>query len=162
MQRSLVVLGLTSALTLAGCGTTRSSDAARTGLPGAAVTGTTAPVDTAFAGTDSGRFCELIRSFNDDSSRIAPASNDPLSLRVLFRRSAASIKQAASLAPGEISGDVSSLAKVYADFLAALERVDFDLLKLPASVVGTLSAPETLRASARISAYTANICKVTG
>jgi hypothetical protein len=159
MQRLLPALGLTAALCFVACGSGGSHDTAG-GAPTAP--STTLTVDTAFTGADSGKFCALIRSFNDDSGRIAPASNDPLALRDLFRRSATSVKQAVAVAPAELKEDVGSLAKVYADFLAALESVDFNLTKLPPAVVSSLSAPETSRASARISAYTANVCKVTG
>lgn len=159
-MKLLPALSLTATLCFVACGSGGSHD-----IPGGAPTAapsTTLTVDTAFTGADSGKFCALIRSFNDDSGRIPPASNDPLALRDLFRRSATSVKQAVAVAPAELKEDVGSLAKVYADFLAALESVDFNLTKLPPTVVSSLSAPETTRASARISAYTANVCKITG
>ncbi|HTJ75529.1 MAG TPA: hypothetical protein VL337_09195 [Acidimicrobiales bacterium] len=159
MQRLLPALGLAATLCLAGCASGGSHDAG--GAPATAPS-STLTVDTAFTGAGSATFCALIRSFNDDAGRIGPTSNDPLALRDLFRRSANSVKQAAAVAPAEVHDDVAVLAKVYADFLAALEPVDFNLAKLPPAVLATLSAPDTLRASARISAYTTNVCKVTG
>lgn len=159
MQRLLSAIGFTASLCLVACSGGASHDAPR---QAASSSPSNATVDTAFTGADSGRFCALISSFDADSSRIAPALNDPLALRDLFRRSEASVKQAAAVAPGEIKADVGALSKVYSDFLAALETVDFNLAKLPPSVVSTLSAPDTQRASARVSAYTANVCKITG
>jgi hypothetical protein len=134
MQRLLSALGLTASLCLVGC----SSDASHAARQTPTSSPSAATVDTAFTGADSGQFCALIRSFNDDSSRIAPAANDPLALRDLFRSAEASIKQASAVAPGEIKADVSALSKVYSDFLGALETVDFNLAKLPPSVVCTL------------------------
>lgn len=160
MQRLLCALGLTATLCLAGCASDGSHDAP--GNAAGPTTPSTLTVDTAFTGADSAKFCTLIRSFNDDSGRIAPAANDPIALRDLFRRSATSVQQAAAVAPPEVKDDVGVLAKVYADFLTALESVDFNLTKLPPAALASLSTPDTMRASARISAYTTNICKVTG
>ena len=160
MQRLLAAMGLTATLCLVACGSSGSHD---TGVSAPANTPSTTPtVDTAFTGADSGTFCALIRSFKDDSGRIGPSSSDPLALRDLFRRSATSVKQAVAVAPPEVKDDLGALANAYADFLAALESVDFNLTKLPPAVLSSLSAPETTRAAARMSAYTANVCKVTG
>ncbi len=115
------------------------------------------PVDTSFTGQNSTEFCNLARTYKERSTAVGPNAT-PAQLRTVAREGQTAIAQAVNAAPAEIKGDVQVLATSFGSFLAELEKVNFEVAKLPPTAVGQLSAPEFQASTTRFQAYTRTVC----
>ncbi len=143
MRRSLVALALVCVVGLAGCGD--DDDEA------ASPTETTAVTAPATPGR-GGRFCELLRSYNDKYNRTRNVT-EPEQLRDLLRTARTDVNEAQEVAPPEIKGDSEIVARVIDEYVQELEKVDFQTSRIPASMVQRLLSPDFLAAAQRIEAY---------
>ncbi len=144
MRRSLVAVALVCVVGLVGCGDGDEEEAGTT----ATTTATTAPATPG----RGGRFCELLRSYNDKYNRTRNVT-EPEQLRDLLRSLPDDLKEAQEVAPLEVRGDVEIVAKVIDEYVRELEKVDFRTNRIPAEMVQRLLSPEFLGAAQRIEAY---------
>lgn len=131
---------------------------ATSAAPGPATT--VRPVDTSFTGQNSGQFCTLARTYNDRFTRVS-ANPTPAELRIVANEGDAAITAAVSAAPGEIKPDVEVIARAFGGLLDELERVNFEIDRLPAAAFSSLSTPEFQTSTTRFQAYMRTVCGVT-
>ncbi|HEX2275242.1 MAG TPA: hypothetical protein VHG90_15345 [Acidimicrobiales bacterium] len=146
MRRSLVAVALVCVAGLVGCGDDDEETAST-------ATTTPTPATTAPATPGKGgRFCELLRSYNDQYNRTRNVT-EPGQLRDLLRNIRSDLREAQEVAPPEIKGDVDLVARVMQEYVDELERVDFQTSRIPPQMVQRLLSPEFLSAAQRIEAY---------
>jgi hypothetical protein len=158
-QRARVVPAacLVALLPLAGC-----SDDKDDGASQSAVTATTVrPVDTSFTGEGSEEFCRFITTFTEGSQNVSPTAS-PAELETSFREALTAIDQAVSVAPGEIKGDVVSIADTFERVVTAVSTADFNLERVDATALEALQSEGFLDAVTRLQAYLTSICKTSG
>ena len=145
---------------MTGCSGGDDNDAASTTAPaGASGPSTTLrPVDTSFTGQDSAQFCALARTFSDRFATVG-SNPTPAQLRTVAREGEAAINQAVSAAPAEIKRDVEGIANGFTTFLRELEKVNFEVTRLPPAAVQSLSAPEFQQSTTRFQAYFRSVCR---
>jgi hypothetical protein len=144
---------------LAGCSGTHSG-ATPTGAPaagGAPPSTPVASVDTHFTGENSDRFCVLARTYNDSFAGIG-ASPTAAQLRTVAQEGQRSINEALGAAPSEIKGDVEVVARTFGGFLGDLEKVGFDVAKLPTTALTRFAAADFQAATTRFAAYVRTVC----
>ncbi|MDQ3642495.1 MAG: hypothetical protein M3450_13770 [Actinomycetota bacterium] len=124
-------------------------------------TTTVRPVDTSFTGQNSAQFCALARTYNERFTSVG-ANPTPAQLRTLSREGQTAITQAVSAAPAEIKRDVEVIANTFNVFLGELEKVNFEVARVPPAALQSLSAPEFQQSTTRFQAYTRTVCGVTG
>lgn len=137
----------------------------------AAPTTTTAPPTTvaaggsttvpSFTGQGSAQFCGLARTYNDRFTSVNPNAT-PAQLRTVAREGQTAISEAVSSAPAEIKPDIEVLARTFTALLAELEKVNFELPRLPPEALQSLSAPDFQRSTQRFQTYLRDVCKVGG
>jgi hypothetical protein len=144
MRRSLVAVALVCVVGLVGCGDDDEDEAATTATTTAA---TAAPTPGR-----GGRFCELLRSYNDKYNRTRNVT-DAEQLRDLLRTARTDVKEAQEVAPLEIKPDAELVARVIDEYVQELEKVDFETRRIPVEMVQRLLSPEFLGAAQRVEAY---------
>lgn len=127
--------------------------------PGASTT--VRPVDTSFTGQNSAQFCTLARTYNERSSRVGAAPT-AAELRSVTREGQTAISQAAGAAPAEIKKDVDVIAAAFNSLVSEMEKVNFEVARLPPSALNSLSAPEFTQSTTRFQSYLRTVCGVTG
>ena len=149
MRRSLVALALSlmCAASLAACGGDDDEES----------TSTTAAPATTTVVARGGRFCELLRSYNDRFNRTRNVK-DPGELRDLLRDARSDAEEAQAVAPPEIKRDSEIVAQVVDEYVEALEKVDFNVGRVPVEVAQRVASSEFLGAAARIQAYMGTNC----
>ena len=164
MRRTLLGCGLVL-LVLAGCSGDDDEAATTTSAPaGTAATGPTTtirPVDTSFTGQNSTQFCTLARTYNERFTSVG-ANPTPAQLRTVAREGQTAIAEARTSAPAEIRRDVEVLAAAFGSFLTELEKVNFEVSRLPPSALAQLQAPEFQQSTMRFEAYIRNVCRIPG
>ncbi len=163
MRRTLAACAV-ALLVLAGCSGGGDDKAApTTSAPaGTAATGPTTtvrPVNTSFTGQNSAEFCNLARTYNDRSTSVSPNAT-PAQLRTVAREGQAAITQAVNSAPAEIKPDVQVLANTFGALLTELEKVNYDIARLPPAALQSLQAPEFQQSTTRFQAYVRTVCGV--
>ena len=150
-------------LVMAGCsGGDDDSASDTTAPPASASTPTTVrPVDTSFTGQNSAQFCTLARTYNERFSKVS-ANPTAAELRTLTREGQTAITQAVNAAPAEIKKDVEVISTGFNGLLAELEKVNFDVARLPPTALNALSAPEFSQSTTRFQSYLRSVCGVTG
>jgi len=126
MRRALVTIGLVAALGLAGCGGGSSKE-----KTSATTAATTAPKDqfgTDQAGTP---FCQLAKTYTEKFGTILLTAGDPAKLKAASTDADSAIRQAVTTAPAAIKSDVQTVATTVTDVLAALQKNNFDISKIP-------------------------------
>lgn len=149
---------------MAGCSGGDDKDSASNTTVAPAATGPTTTVlstNTSFTGQNSAQFCNLARTYNERASKVS-ARPTAAELRTVTREGQTAITQAANTAPAEIKPDVEVIAKAFNGLLAELEKVNFDVARVPPTAFSSLSAPEFTQATTRFNAYVRNVCGVTG
>lgn len=138
-------------LVLAGC--SGGGDKAGTGPT------TARPVDTSFTGQNSAQFCALARTYSD---RFASVSSNPQpeQLRTVAREAQTAISQAVSAAPAEIKKDIEFLATTFGALLGELEKVNFEVARIPPTALSRLTSPEFQTSTTRFQAYSRTVCGV--
>ncbi len=158
LARSAVAL-----LVLAGCRGGGDDEAASTTVaPTTAATGPTTtlrPVDTSFTGQDSAQFCSLARTYNERSTSLSPNAT-PAQLRTAVREGQTAITEAVNAAPAEIKPDVQVIANTFGAVLSELERVNYEIARLPPAALQPLQAPEFQQSTTRFEAYLRSVCGV--
>lgn len=122
-------------------------------------TTTVRPVDTSFTGQNSAQFCALARTYNERFSSVG-ANPTPAQLRTVTREGQTAISQAVNAAPAEIKPDVEVLARTFTGLLTELERVNFEVARLPPAALQSLQAPEFAQSTTRFQAYTRSVCGI--
>ncbi len=143
MRRSLVAVALVCVVALVGCGDD-DDESASSGV-------TTATTAAATPGR-GGRFCELLRSYNDKYNRTRNVT-EPEQLRDLLRTARTDVKEAQEVAPPEVKADSELVARVIDEYVKELEKVDFQTSRIPADTLQRLLSPDFLAAAQRIEAY---------
>lgn len=149
---------------MAGCSGGDDKDTASntTSPPAASGPTTTAlSTNTSFTGQNSAQFCNLARTYNERFSKVS-ANPTPAELRTVTREGQTAITQAVNAAPAEIKKDVEVIAAAFNGLLAEMEKVNFDVTKLPPTAFSSLSAPEFTQATTRFNTYVRTVCGVTG
>lgn len=148
---------------MAGCSGGDDDDAASPTTVAAAPgpTTTVLSTNTSFTGANSAQFCGLARTYNERFSKVS-ATPTPAELRAVTREGQTAITQAVNAAPAEIKKDVEVISAAFNGLLAELEKVNFDVTKLPPTAFGTLSTPEFTQATTRFNSYVRTVCGVTG
>ncbi len=159
IRRTLAACGI--ALVLAGCSGGDDDAAAPTTSAAAATAPTTTarPVDTSFTGQNSAQFCGLARTYNERFTTVNPNAT-PAQLRILAREGQTAITQAVNSAPAEIKRDVEVIANTFGTLLTELERVNFEIARLPPAALQSLQAPEFQQSTTRFQAYIRTVCGV--
>ena len=129
---------------------TTTSAPATTLAPGA----TTAPT---FTGQNSAQFCALARTYNDRFTSVGPNAS-ATQLRTVAREGQTAISQAVSAAPTEIKADVEVIAQTFTALLTELEKVNFEVTRLPPASLQSLSAPDFQASTVRFQAYLRSVC----
>ena len=149
-------------LLLSGCSGGGDDDqAAPTTTAASAVNPTTTvrPVDTSFTGQNSAQFCSLARTYNERFSSVG-SNPSPAQLRTVTREGQTAISQAVNSAPAEIKNDVQVLANTFSSLLSELEKVNFEVTRLPAAALQSLQAPEFQQSTTRFQAYIRTVCGI--
>ncbi len=146
---------------MTGCSGDDDDDKAATPTSAPAPTTTVRPVDTSFTGQGSAQFCGLARTYNQRFTSVG-ANPSPAQLRTLATEGQAAISEAVTAAPAEIKRDVEVIANSFKAFLGELEKVNFEVARVPPTALQSLSAPEFQQASTRFQAYTRSVCGVGG
>ena len=146
MRRSLVTLALVCVVGLVGCGGDGDDEVAPT-----PETTTTAAAAPAVPGRE-GRFCQLLRSYEDQYNRTRNVT-EPEQLRELLRNIRSDLDEAQDVAPLEVKADVELVAQVLGEYVDELEKVDFQTRRIPAEVVQRLLSPDFLSAAQRVQVY---------
>lgn len=146
---------------MAGC--SKGDDKAAPTTTSAAIgpTTTVLSTNTSFTGQNSAQFCGLARTYNERFSKVS-ATPTAAELRTVTREGQAAITQAVNAAPAEIKKDVEVIAAAFNGLLAEMEKVNFDVTKLPPTAFSSLSAPEFTQATTRFNSYVRTVCGVTG
>ncbi len=152
MRRSLVALALVCLVGVVGCGGGDEEEA----TPTPETVETTAVTAPPVPGRE-GRFCELLRSYNDKYNRTRNVT-EPDQLRELLRTAKSDVREAQEVAPPEIKGDTEIVAQVFTEYVDELEKVDFETSRIPAHMVQRLVSPEFLAAAQRLEAYGRATC----
>ena len=148
---------------MAGCSGGDDNDSASntTALPASGPTPTVRPPDPTFTGQGSAEFCNLARTYTERSANLGNlGSSTPAQLRTVVNEGRMAITQAANAAPPEIKADVQLISTTFAGLLAELEKVNFEVSRMPPEAFTPLQAPEFGRASQRFQAYTRDVCKI--
>jgi hypothetical protein len=150
-------------LLMAGCSGGDDGDAASPTTVAAAPgpTTTVLSTNTSFTGQNSAQFCGLARTYNERFSKVS-ANPTPAELRSLTREGQTAITQAVNAAPAEIKPDVQVISTAFNGLISELEKVNFEVARLPPTAFGSLSAPEFTQATTRFNSYVRTVCGVTG
>jgi hypothetical protein len=147
---------------MAGCSGGDDDDAASpTTVAAPEPTTTVQSTNTSFTGQGSAQFCGLARTYNERFSNVS-ASPTPAELRTVTREGQTAITQAVNAAPAEIKKDVEVISTAFNGLLAELEKVNFEVARLPPTAFGSLSSPEFTQATTRFNSYVRTVCGVTG
>jgi hypothetical protein len=144
---------------LVGCSARTSDPAAESAAPAgaAAPPPTSTPPDPHFTGANSERFCALARTYDDSFAGIG-SSPTSAQLRTVATEGQRSIDEALNAAPGEIRDDVQLVARTFGAFLGDLQKVEFEVAKLPTNAVSRFTAPDFQAATKRFDAYIRTVC----
>ena len=160
IRRTLLAGALAVALTVltacSGGDDDKTSDT--TAPPGTAAPATSTTVPT-FTGQNSAQFCALARTYNDRFTSVG-TNPTPAQLRTVAREGQTAITQAVAAAPGEIKADVEVLARTCTSLLAELEKVNYEIARLPPAALQTLSAPDFQASTTRFQTYLRSVCGV--
>ncbi len=143
---------------MAGCSGGGDDEASQTTAPANAPS-TTVVVTPTFTGQDSAQYCALAKTYADRFSSVG-ANPTPAALRAATREGQTAIAQAVNVAPAEIKADIQFLANTFNGLQAELERVNFDVSRLPPTALSQLSTPQFQAATTRFQAYTRTVCGV--
>jgi hypothetical protein len=125
-----------------------------------ATTAASRPAPT-FSGGGSNEYCGLANTYTGAMSRFfEPGSTGDI--RALYQGAAAAARDAVKVAPPEIKADVQVVADTMTALVDALERVNYEIPRLPQSVIARLMAPDFADASGRLSAYARDVCGLPG
>ncbi len=153
---------VTAMVLVAGCSGGGDDEAApASSVPGPGPPTTVRPVDTSFTGQDSAQFCDLARTYDERSTDVG-SSPTPDQLRTAVQEGQTAIDQAVDAAPGEIRNDVLVLAAGFGAVLGELEKVNFEVTRLPPTAFGPLQTPEFQASTTRFQAYIRSVCQVAG
>ena len=148
MRRSLGAVALACVVGLVGCGGDGDDDEVASPPETTTTTVATAPP---VPGAE-GRFCQLLRSYNDKYNRTRNVT-EPEQLRDLMRTARADVNEAQEVAPPEIKADSEIVARVIDEYVQELEKADFQTNRIPPEMVQRLLSPDFLGAAQRIEAY---------
>jgi hypothetical protein len=156
---SLLACGLALALLTACSGGGDDNDAAPTTVAPAATAAPGATTTPTFTGQNSSQFCGLARTYNERFTSVGPNAT-PAQLRTVAREGQTAITEAVRTAPAEIKPDIEVLARTFTTLLAELEKVNFEITRLPPTALQALSAPDFQASTQRFQAYLRDVCKV--
>ena len=163
IRTTLAIGGLALAL-LGGCsngdGDKQASPTTVAG-PASGPATTVRPVDTSFTGQNSAQFCALAKTYNDRFKTVGAAST-PAQLRAVAQDGRTAINDAVAAAPAEIKPDVQVLANAFANLFTELERVNFEVSRVPPAAFAPLQAPEFQASTTRFQAYITRVCGIPG
>ena len=157
-RKTLAAFGLALLLLTACSGGDDDKAAPTTSAPAvtAAPGATTTPT---FTGQNSAQFCALARTYYERFNSVS-ANPTPAQLRTGAREGQTAVTQAVSAAPPEIKPDMEVIARTFTALVAELEKVNFELAKLPPAALQPLSAPDFTASTARFQAYLRTVCGV--
>ena len=155
MKKLLVILCF-SALFLAGCGGGDDDG----GSVDTAAEGST-ETDTEFSGKGGDDFCALAKKFEKDFEDTGDASTSEDTEKE-FKELTSAIDKLADEAPGEIEGDIETIATAFNKYDDLLAKYDYDFAKIPEDETKDLDLenPEVEAASNRVESYFEKVCKM--
>ena len=146
-------------LALAGCSGGGDDDKASPSTAPANAPSTTAPKPPTFTGQDSAQFCALAKTYTERFANVG-ANPSAAQLRTVTREGQTAITQAVTAAPAEIKADIQLLATTFSGLNDELEKVNFDVARLPPAALGQLSTPQFQAATTRFQAYSRTVCGI--
>jgi hypothetical protein len=159
-RRSAACLAAVVLLALTSCSGGDDDDAApTTSAQAGGPTTTVRPVDTSFTGQNSAQFCTLARTYNERFTSVG-SNPSPAQLRTVTREGQTAITQAVTAAPAEIKPDVQVIANTFSGLIAELEKVNFEVARLPPAALQSLQAPEFTQSTTRFQAYIRSVCGI--
>ncbi len=160
LRNSLAACAAVAVLLLTGCSGGEDDAAPTTSAPAnTGPTTTVRPVDTSFTGQNSAQFCSLARTYNERFTSVG-SNPSPAQLRTVTREGQTAITQAVNAAPAEIKPDVEVLARTFSTLLTELEKVNFEVTRLPPAALQSLQAPEFQASTTRFQAYIRTVCGI--
>lgn len=149
----MVAAALAVSIALAGCS---GGGGGSTGVSQAGGGGQSQPGAT-FTGEGGQAFCELSRNYQDPARQ---PNATPAMLRQLYTQAQHTLQQMINTAPKELRDDVVLVAGGLSQFIAALEKANFDITKLEPESLQIFQDPRYTAASGRYTAYLSEICGI--
>lgn len=146
-----------------------TTTAASTTTEAAGSSGTTQPsgsssvisTPSTVTATGGGAFCQQIAdSYNTGIASAVTGAKTPAALRKLVKSSERKSQQLLVDAPGKIRSDVRTVLGATTKFIEALDRVNYDISKLPPTASVAFSSAPVLAASARLQAFVTKRCGI--
>ena len=153
----------------AGCGSSSknagsgSVTTASTASPGQGTNTSTAPPSTVakLHGSSGSTFCDLARHDQAAFTSANFATTTPAQLKKLYENLGSALDQARSAAPDAIKGDFDTFVTAFKPLLNAFAAANYDFTKLTPAAVAGLGTPQVKAASAHITQYMTQVCKIT-
>ncbi|HWJ97910.1 MAG TPA: hypothetical protein VNQ33_07095 [Acidimicrobiales bacterium] len=105
-------------------------------------------------------FCEDLAGYVDDRSGSDVDTTDRDGFKRSIQESARKGSEVLSRAPSELSGAVAAILDAQDQLIAALEKADYDMTKIPPAVLKAMHTPELEEASDEVDAYIADTCGI--
>jgi hypothetical protein len=112
---------------------------------------------TTVVATGGGEFCDDLAQLMNESS---PDLTDKDAYAKALKESAKKSKELLSKAPDELSDSVEVLTELQDKLLAELEKVDYDITKLPPDVMQSMDSPELTAANQELTSYVKDTCGI--
>jgi hypothetical protein len=136
---------------------------------GACGGGSSSSSTTAKSGTTSGKssgsgggdFCTAAHNAPNALRQSSASLRTPGGAKQYFTQAKSFLDQVVSSAPAVIKSDVQTVAAAFDQLVSQLAAVNYDLTKLGASQIQTLSSPQLTAASNRIQQYLSGVCGIT-
>ena len=106
------------------------------------------------------QFCDLARKDRAAFNGASTAGATPTEVKELFERVGSALDQARSGAPRAIKGDLDTFRTAFTPYLKALAAAKYDSTKLTPAATRLLGASRVRAASAHITQYLQQVCKI--
>jgi hypothetical protein len=105
-------------------------------------------------------YCQLARAYQARQGRLINPVGSADDLRQFFRETQREIDAAVAVAPPGIDADVRTVAGAVSTFVAALEKANYDVAKVPPAARSALATPTFKVASTHVQSYARQVCGV--
>jgi hypothetical protein len=109
----------------------------------------------------SGSFCDIAKNQEAAQQKeISAFSDTPASLKTIEEQDAKLLPEFLAIAPAAIKPDVQEIVTVDEQLLAALQKANFDVSKIPPSALSGFQTPALTKASNDIATYLDKTCGI--
>lgn len=115
---------------------------------------------TASADDPNSAYCQRARAYKARQGRVLRPVGSAEDLRQFFTETQRQIDAAVAVAPARIRAEVKTVAGAVSIFVAALEKANYDLARVPPDARSALAAPSFKVASTRIAHDARQVCGV--